>query len=51
MGVLVNRRSRVSSAREGLVRVDLRREGRRKLMIGEVYVNPKCVRVEETDTI
>ena len=38
---------RVSSAQEGLVEVELRGAGRRKLMIGVVYVDQECVRVEE----
>ena len=42
-------KSRVSSAREGLVWVKFRREGRRILMIGVVYVNPEGLRVEEPE--
>ena len=43
VGVLMNRslESRVSSAREWLVCLELRGEGRRKLMIGVVYVDPE----------
>ena len=46
VGVLVHRslESRVSSAREGLMWMELRGEGRRTLMIGVVYVNPEGVR-------
>ena len=53
VGVLVNRslESRVSSAREGLVWVELRGEGRRILMIGVVYVNSEGVRVEEMERL
>ena len=51
--VLVNRslESRVCSAREGLAWVELRGEGRRKLMIGVVYVNPESLRVEEMESL
>ena len=53
VGVLVNRslESRVSSAQEELVWEELRGEGRRKLMIGVVYVNPECVRVDEMERL
>ena len=53
VGVLMNRslESRMSSAREGSVSVELRGEGRRKLMIGVIYVNPEGVRVERCEAI
>ena len=53
VGVLVNRslELRVSSAREGLLWVELRGEGRRKLMVGVVYVNPVGVQLEEKDRL
>ena len=41
----------MSSARAGLVWVELSEEGRRKLMIGVVYVNPDGVRVEEMERL
>ena len=51
--VLVNMssESRVSSVRDGLVWVELKGEGRRKLMIGVIYVNPEGVRVEEMERL